>query len=389
MKKYLLFLSSAFLYGNIIAQTLVGTSPTPVNVVLEEYTGIYCPNCPDGHARAQALYNAYPGRVNLINLHSSTTYSAPRTTGVPDLRTPSSVSLASFSANGYYPAAMVNRRQWSGWVSGQNGQSAPYYPFSNNNPNSLGRGGWMAAGSNVINGGDSPVNIGVRTTWDTSTSQLTIDIELYYTSAQSGNNSLQVALLQNNIIAYQSGSTNPSYVHNHVFRTFINGPTGEVLSTPTAGQLITKSYVYTVPASYSYGSSPAVNCNIDDCEIVVFVTDQTFKNTLTGVTCDAKNGQIATGMEENFVGLSNASVFPNPVDETSTVNFSLSGSQKTSIEVFNLLGAKVLVQELGVLNKGTHSFPLDFITNQKAVSKGIYLMKIDAGANSSVIKISL
>ncbi len=52
------------------AQNLVSTAVQPRNAVLEEFTGVNCVNCPDGHLRANQLYAAFPGRVVLINIHS-------------------------------------------------------------------------------------------------------------------------------------------------------------------------------------------------------------------------------------------------------------------------------------------------------------------------------
>src|SRR5690554_7217611 len=51
-------------------QTIVSTSPENKNVVLEEFTGIYCVYCPDGHAIAQAIKDASPDRVSLIHIHT-------------------------------------------------------------------------------------------------------------------------------------------------------------------------------------------------------------------------------------------------------------------------------------------------------------------------------
>ena len=69
MKKILL---SAFVLVSFLtfAQTNVSTTPENKNVVLEEYTGISCPYCPDGHAVAEGIKNNNPGDVMLINIHT-------------------------------------------------------------------------------------------------------------------------------------------------------------------------------------------------------------------------------------------------------------------------------------------------------------------------------
>ncbi len=67
MKKQItLLLATAFASG-LSAQTFVSTTAENKNVVLEEFTGIYCTYCPDGHVVAQGIQDANPNDVVLIN----------------------------------------------------------------------------------------------------------------------------------------------------------------------------------------------------------------------------------------------------------------------------------------------------------------------------------
>ena len=50
MMKNLLTIALALVTTISFAQTFVSTTPENKNVVLEEFTGIYCGFCPDGHA---------------------------------------------------------------------------------------------------------------------------------------------------------------------------------------------------------------------------------------------------------------------------------------------------------------------------------------------------
>ena len=68
---------------NTHAQTFVSTTPENKNVILEEFTGIYCQFCPDGHLIAQNLHNANPNDVFLINIHTGG-YSNPNGPNDPD-----------------------------------------------------------------------------------------------------------------------------------------------------------------------------------------------------------------------------------------------------------------------------------------------------------------
>lgn len=47
----------------LFAQTFVSTEVANKNVILEEYTGINCGNCPDGHRIANQIIAAHPGRA--------------------------------------------------------------------------------------------------------------------------------------------------------------------------------------------------------------------------------------------------------------------------------------------------------------------------------------
>ena len=106
MKKLLLILLS-FLYINLSAQTLVDTLPHNKNIVLEEFTGMHCYYCPDGHVLAQSIYGAYPQRVSLINVHTGS-YANP-SISEPDFKTVFGSSLSSQSNLSGFPAGTVNR----------------------------------------------------------------------------------------------------------------------------------------------------------------------------------------------------------------------------------------------------------------------------------------
>ena len=91
MKKNLLSLLIALPFF-AISQTFVSTSPENKNVILEEFTGISCQFCPDGHKIAQDLKNLYPNDVFLINIHTGG-YASPQGSGT-DFNTPFGTSLA-------------------------------------------------------------------------------------------------------------------------------------------------------------------------------------------------------------------------------------------------------------------------------------------------------
>ncbi|NLJ08439.1 MAG: Omp28-related outer membrane protein [Sphingobacteriales bacterium] len=276
MKKMIVFGAMLFLSFCVYSQNLVTTTPQFRNVVLEEFTGIHCGYCPDGHARAEALSSANPGRVVLINVHAGN-FAVPAA-GEPDFRTVFGDSLVANAKVTGYPQGSVNRH---------------LFPEIDPQKMALGRTSWASAAAKIFPL-MSPVNIGFKSTFDTSTRILTVEVQLFYVeSSPLSENYLNVVLLENHVIGYQTDYANGNhtdYDHKHILRHMITGLWGDVINTTSKGTLVTKSYQYIVPAGY----------NIDNCDVAVFVTEN--KNEIyTGVQAEA-NGGSHDGKTALYIG---------------------------------------------------------------------------------------
>lgn len=245
MKKLLLSAAAMAVSGFLAAQTFVSTSPENKNVVLEEYTGIYCTFCPDGHKRAAALKDQNPGDVVLINIHTGS-FANP-SGGDPDFRTQWGSALANQSGLTGYPAGSINRVNFSsnGWAQGSG--------------TAMSRGDWTNA-SNVILGESSPVNVAVKATYDDANNEVDIEVEAYYTGNDyaSATNKLNVYILQNNIPGPQTGAStywpemilpNGQYRHMHMLRDMVTGQWGEDIVNPGMGTFVSKSYSWSIPSN--------------------------------------------------------------------------------------------------------------------------------------------
>jgi len=254
MKKKLLLLSFFTAFSSY-AQTIVSTTPQNKKVILEEFTGINCQYCPSGHAIANAIKNANPADVFLINIHVGG-YANPGA-GQPDFRTPFGTAIANQSGLNGYPAATVNRTAFTGLS--QNGGTGT----------AMNRSNWANA-SNQTRNQSSYVNVATTATIDVNTRLLTVFVEAYYTgNSPVSSNRLNVALLQNNTLGPQtSGGLGDNYPHQHRLIHMLTGQWGENYTTTTAGTLVTRTYTYTIPATYN--SIPA---ELGDFEIVAFVAE--------------------------------------------------------------------------------------------------------------------
>jgi hypothetical protein len=111
--KYFLFTFLFLFYLSLLnSQTIVSTQPELRNVVLEEYTGLNCVNCPQGHLLAENVAKKFPGRVSIINIHQGH-YAIPKS-GDPDFRTKWGDDLANLFSVNSYPSATINRMKYNG-----------------------------------------------------------------------------------------------------------------------------------------------------------------------------------------------------------------------------------------------------------------------------------
>ena len=254
MKKILLLSLNLLSVFIILAQTIVSTTPENKNVVLEEFTGIHCGYCPDGHARAKAIQDAHPDDVVIINIHTGT-YANP-SSGEPDFRTSFGDEIANQSDLTGYPSGTVNRHVFSGYemTTGGTAQS---------------RGNWVTT-SNLILNESSYVNVAIEAEIDVQTRVMTVHVEAYYTgSSTQSTNKLNVVIMQNNTLGPQSGGgMGNEYVHMHRLVDMITGQWGEDITTTNQGAFIDRTYTYTIPADYN-----GVTAMIQDMEVAAFVAE--------------------------------------------------------------------------------------------------------------------
>ena len=229
--------------------------------LLEDFTGVRCGFCPDGHVKAAAAQAELGADKFVIMAIHTGSYAAPAN-GWANFTTPYGTAIDAQADVAGYPAGTINRLQASTLgVPAQRGGSA------------MSRGSWKTAAI-AVNALEAPVNIGAEAKID-GNNLLTVNVDLYYTQGESAVNNINVALLQDGLVSKQSGGTpRETYVQNHVLRDLITGQWGEpITETTNATSKISKTFTYTVPADYNgtavEGGGAVV---IDDLKVVVFLT---------------------------------------------------------------------------------------------------------------------
>lgn len=215
----------------------VDESPQKRNVVLEEYTGIRCGQCPSGHMIANSIKDAHPEDVFLINIHV-TNLAEPMGEG-SDLRTDWGSNLFGQTGISGLPGGTINR-----------------HVFPNHTSMSVTRSNWPMLSEEILQM-DAYANIAAKASINWETREAEITVQLYYTGDSPEEvNFLNVVMLQDYIRAYQSGaSSNPEqvdgnqYMHMHALRDMITGQWGDSITSTSTGSFVEKTYNYSIPDS--------------------------------------------------------------------------------------------------------------------------------------------
>ncbi|MBE50332.1 MAG: hypothetical protein CMP51_01420 [Flavobacteriales bacterium] len=371
------------------SQTFVSTNPENKNIVLEEFTGIHCGYCPDGHVVAQNIYDQNPGDVILINIHTGG-YATP-SAGEPDFRTNFGDDIANQSNLSGYPAGTVNRHQFSMSQSGGTAMS---------------RGDWTNASSQILNQ-PSYINVAAQSTININTRELTVVVETFYTGTppSSITNTLNVALLQNNVAGPQSGAANwnpsaiisgpwnPTYNHQHMLRHLLTGQWGENL--PNSSGFYTNTYTYSIPNNLN-----GVDYDLFNLEVAVFIAEgqqEIISGAVSSMNFIVPNGTNLIDLSSNSninipssycdnVITPEITVYNNtfiPVD-TFVVSYTLNSNQPVSQTIFNTIlggGSTNIIFPTITLPSGTNKIDfncdilngtsyIDYVSNNNSSSSG-------------------
>ena len=254
MKKNLLFLVLLMIsFVALNAQSFVTKEVTNRNVLIEEFTGRKCGNCPQGHVVTKSIEDAYPGRVLSMNLHGGF-YSS---LDYPNLNTPVCDTIGTYFNPNQFPSALINRQT-----------SSPL--------NSL---QWRQAVDEEITK-TAECNIAGQVAINPITRVATITVEVYYTSNSTCDvNYLNVFMLQDSILGDQTGAAdNPTqmigdqYCHMHVLRDNVTPFWGDEITTTTEGSLVTKIYEYQIPEVI--GESNGADVILEHISFMAFVTEK-------------------------------------------------------------------------------------------------------------------
>jgi len=212
------------------------TSTYVRNILLEEYTGFRCGNCPRAAELAASLHKYYGDRIIIMRVHAGG-YSIPKGTQYSyDFRNPDGNLYDTFFGNSK--------------AGNPNGLVSRYgYPADHINSESK----WDGVIQQLM--ATKPMmTIELDATGDESTGGITIDYKVKYLEGGKQNHNLCLLVLEDSIITYQTDyrltpQDIPEYVHMHVLRGSVNGSWGEPLNEAgiAKGDTFEKQVQYKIP----------------------------------------------------------------------------------------------------------------------------------------------
>ncbi|MDE6308549.1 MAG: Omp28-related outer membrane protein, partial [Bacteroidales bacterium] len=177
-------------------------------VVLEDFTGVGCTNCPNAAEIAHNLQTLMGDKLIVVELHGQTaqiseSLVAPQAAGDPDLRNAAAAVYSTHWKVAGLPVGLINRKQDEG----------------------ISRARWRGTAIGVY--GEVPVAT-IEATASLSGSTISVSANGLFPQAYSGEIHVLTMILEDGFSVTQivNGEETPGYIHNHVLRHVIDNPWG-------------------------------------------------------------------------------------------------------------------------------------------------------------------
>jgi hypothetical protein len=218
-------------------------------VLLEEFTGKGCTNCPKGSREIDNLLLQYPDNLIAVSIHAGF-FADPQffPLGVYDLRADQSAFLYEYLGPNFgYPAGVVNRKYFGPDLQ-------------------IGLQQWASAISSEIQEAPS-IEVEIQHTYNEATRELSITASGIGKVVESGEVRLSIMLTESGIVDAQddveAGGIVEDYVHKHVLRNMLTPAAGETLFQDIAvGKTFSKDYSTTINSGWV----------AESIEIIAFIT---------------------------------------------------------------------------------------------------------------------
>lgn len=224
----------------------------PKKVMVEEFTGVSCPPCPNAQRKLHELAQNHPNRIVVAAYHI---FNFPQAFPIEgkskyDFRTEDAtqVGVTIFGGVGQLPNAGIDRTITSG---------KKLYDA----------GSWSGTIENRLTG-STPVNIHLVNTYDNATREAVIKVQVVYTESVTTRQVMTLAIVENEVEDAQKDGLNEKedYIHEHILRDIITPINGTAFLNGVdkpAGRVYERTFRYTVSDKWK----------AEHCNIIAFVSN--------------------------------------------------------------------------------------------------------------------
>lgn len=233
-------------------------------VLVEEFTGHYCPNCPEASLQLQTYKALYGDQIIVIAIHAgwvAYTYGGDFTA---DYQTPAGTELNSYFGVSANPSGMVSRKEFGG-------------------SRILDKDEWQAPIEQLI-AEDALAEIALESDYNDSDRTAEITVEMEVLNPETLDYKFCLVVIENDIVSPQKNN-NPNvgdtpaildWQHKHMLRGDVNGTWGETIDATTGAT--SKTYSYTLPAEWDE----------ENCAFIGFIYRDDTKEILHAAEVDVK-----------------------------------------------------------------------------------------------------
>lgn len=349
--------------------------------LVEEYTGTWCSSCAFGNVYFDYLATNFPNAIP-VAIHSGDVMQ--------------NTSIASYMTNYFdaLPTFLYDRVDFP--TNPEMVPAVSAYPWSTGLDT-------LDHYLNMVYNQIPIATVGIDQSYNAATREITATITGNFIDDASGNFRLNCFVLEDSVSGgsdYSQTNSNfsgwtggPSYLqdlinspsvingynHNHVVREMLGSPAGAVASIPTSvsnGSSYSKTFTYTLPVDYDENQISLVG--------VVQRYGANVENDRNVVNANSQHLELQTNSIANLENaIINLSVYPNPVDESSKLEFYIKKAGIVSCSLFNSMGQKVSEVFNSHFTQGEYRINL----NQFDLSSGIYFLKFSQNQSNQTEKI--
>jgi len=214
----------------------VTIEPTDKKILVEEFTGVRCVNCPAGSAEIENLLDIHGEQLIAVSIHAGF-FSAPYANSKEDYTIPEGTALEGFLDSPLgYPTAVIDRKL-----------------FENQDDRQLSQSAWAGL-IQEEKGQLSPLVLDLSLNFDEASRELTATTKIQPAETLTGDYRYSVMVIESGIKDVQltpEGEID-DYEHKHVLRDMMTPFDGEAIDENfTVGVVIEKEHQMTVPDGWN------------------------------------------------------------------------------------------------------------------------------------------